>query len=289
MDERPFELELADVPPLTGDGPTRLHGVVHTASTPGPRPTVVICHGFKGFSSWGFFPPLAHLLAARGFTAIRFDFSGTGMRPGDDLVSDVDAFRRNTFSRERDELLALLERLDEIAPGIVDGRRLGLVGHSRGGAAVLLAAASEAWRQRLGAVVTWNAIGSFEGYLLHAETWRRDGVLPTENGRTGQRLELGVELLDDLEHHAAALDLEAAAARRRAPWLIVHGDADETVPLEQARRLHAAAGGEESDGVALEIIAGGSHTFGARHPFAGPTRELTAAMNATQVWLRRHL
>jgi len=37
------------------------------------------------------------------------------------------------------------------------------------------------------------------------------------------------------------------------------------------------------------LIPGANHTFGARHPFAGPTPQLIQAMNATQGWLRRYL
>ncbi|MEO1084051.1 MAG: alpha/beta fold hydrolase [Acidobacteriota bacterium] len=247
---------------------------------------MVVCHGFKGFMEWGFFPPLADLLAARGMTVIRFNYSGSGMTPGDDLVGDLEAFKRNTFSLERDETLRVLEAAEDLAPGRVDRGRMALLGHSRGGGAVLLAAAHAAWRTELRALVTWAAVATFDRYGLEArEQWRRRGALPLRNGRTGQELELGVELLEDVERNREALDLEAAAGRRGAPWLIVHGDDDETVPVAEAERLHGAAAGV----VELERIEGGSHTFGAKHPFAGPTRELTAAMNATQRWLRRHL
>ena len=102
---------------------------------------------------------------------------------------------------------------------------------------------------------------------------------------TGQDLELGIELLADLERQGAVLDLESAAARRKAPWLIVHGAEDETVPSAEAESLERAA----ADPRQLLIVAGGGHTFGARHPFAGPTRELITVMNGTQTWLRRHL
>ena len=71
---------------------------------PGPRPAVVICHGFKGFMQWGFFPHLGTLLAERGFVAVRFNLSGSGMRPGADRVDDPEAFRADTHSLEVEEL-----------------------------------------------------------------------------------------------------------------------------------------------------------------------------------------
>src|SRR5436305_1901013 len=96
--------------PFTLQGPSALlHGLVDLPDAPGERPAVVICHGFKGFMEWGFFPALVALLAERGYVAVRFNLSGTGMRPGDELVTDPDAFRANTYGRELAELLAVLD------------------------------------------------------------------------------------------------------------------------------------------------------------------------------------
>ncbi len=251
------------------------------------RPTAVICHGFKGFMEWGFFPPLAELLAERGFTVIRFNYSGSGMMPGDELVTDPDAFRSNTFSQELEETLQVLRAAGhEIAPGQVDRERIALIGHSRGGGASLLAAAHPEWRDQLRALVTWAGVGTFERFDETAkDPWRHNGAIPISNARTGQELELGIELLTDLEQNSAALDLKPAAAERQAPWLIVHGSGDATVPVTEAQQLDRAARAPRE----LLVVEGADHTFGARHPFAGPTPDLIAAMNATQSWLRRHL
>jgi pimeloyl-ACP methyl ester carboxylesterase len=71
----------------------------------------------------------------------------------------------------------------------------------------------------------------------------------------------------------------------RAPWLIVHGGEDETVPVAEGRRLAGLAGGPHE----LLVIPGAGHTFGRRHPFTGPTPQLIQAFNATQRWFRAHL
>jgi uncharacterized protein len=264
-----------------------LHGFVDLPDEPGQRPAVVVCHGFKGFMEWGFFPYLGTLLADRGFVVVRFDLSGAGRLPGDDLVTDPAAFRANTHGREVADLLAVLEATGEkIAPGRIDPARLGLFGHSRGGGNAVLAAARSPWRERVGALVTWAAVATFDRYTPEQkEDWRRDGELPVVNTRTGQQLALGLGLLEDLEAHAEDLDILAAAGVRRAPWLIVHGEDDESVPIFDGERLaEASSGGHE-----LLRIAGASHTFGARHPFVGPTPQLIEALNATQRWFRRHL
>lgn len=261
-----------------------LHGLIDLPEEPGERPAVVICHGFKGFQEWGFFPYLAHLLADRGFVVIRFNLSGAGMLPGDDLVTDPDAFTANTHGRELADLLAVLEAAGRtLAPGRVDRGRLGLFGHSRGGGCSILASAREPRLYQVRALVTWASVATFDRYTPEQkEAWRRDGQLPVVNARTGQRLALGLGLLEELETRKD-LDVLAAARTIRAPWLIVHGEEDGSVPVTDAERLADASPGE------LLRIAGADHTFGARHPFAGPTPQLIQALNATQLWFRRHL
>lgn len=264
-----------------------LHGLVDLPDLPGERPTVVICHGFKGFMEWGFFPYLAALLAERGFVAVRFNLSGTGMRPEDELVTDLDAFRDNTYRRELADLLAVLEATGEtIAPGRVDRGRIGLFGHSRGGGDAILAAARSPWLERLRALVTWASISTVDRFSPEQKAeWRRQGEMPAVNSRTGQRLALGLGLLAEMEEQSPDLDILAAAQTRRAPWLIVHGGEDESVPADEALRLAENAAGEKE----LRLISGANHTFGARHPFAGPTPQLIQALNATQRWYRSHL
>jgi pimeloyl-ACP methyl ester carboxylesterase len=264
-----------------------LHGVLDLPGQPGRRPAVVDCHGFKGFMEWGFHPYLADLLGARGFIVVRFNLTSAGMRPGDDLVTDEEAFARGTFGEDADEIQAVLAALaaGELTD-VVDPERLALLGHSRGGGTSLLTAASEAWRDRLRALVTWAGVGTFDRFGEKEKAmWRQLGALPVVNARTGQHLRLDVKLLDDGDARRDDYDLEAAAARRTAPWLQLHGDEDETVPVAEAHALAAAAGGEHE----LHLVAGGSHTFGAQHPFVGPTPQLIEVMNATQIWLRRHL
>ena len=83
-----------------------------------------------------------------------------------------------------------------------------------------------------------------------------------------------------------ALDIERAAASVKAPWLIIHGDQDEAVPIDEARRLETVSQGSE---VQLVVLEGAGHTFGAAHPFAGMTPHLQEAMDQTVGWFSRHL
>ena len=44
---------------LNGSDGGPLRGEVRTGGRGEERPAVLICHGFKGFKDWGFFPKLA--------------------------------------------------------------------------------------------------------------------------------------------------------------------------------------------------------------------------------------
>ncbi len=264
-----------------------IHGLVDLPSRPGPHPAIVVIHGFKGFMEWGFLPPLAELLSARGFAVIRCNLSGSGMRPGEDLASDIAGFRANSHLREVADIVRVLDNVGgKIAPGKIDLARIGLLGHSRGGGAAVLAASRPPWRDRLSALVTWAAVASFERYTEEQKAiWREQGELIVINGRTGQEMPLGIGLLEELEAQPDRLDILAAATRCNAPWLIVHGTEDEAVAVHDARDLADAFEGDGS----LEILLGSGHTFGARHPFAGPTPDLTRVFNLTQGWFRKHV
>lgn len=273
---------------LSFEGPAErpVHGAVHFPASTAPAPAIILCHGFKGFMEWGFHPHLATLLAERGYVAVRFNFPGSGMTPEDDLVTDIEAFRTATFTADLEALERIITSVGKtIAPGRVDSSRIGLFGHSRGGGIALLAAAGET-RGQVSALVTWAAVGTFDR-LDDAEkrAWRDQGAIPIVNARTQQELPLGVEVLNDLEAHREELDLSKAAAERKAPWLILHGEEDETVPIREAGQLHAAAASPAS----LLRIDQGSHTFNVSHPFTGPSPQLIEAMNATQSWFRKNI
>jgi pimeloyl-ACP methyl ester carboxylesterase len=279
-----------ELTPAESGLPGPLHGLIDlptdAAAIERQAPVVVLCHGFKGFAGWAFFPPLAALLAARGFAVVRFDFRGAGMALGEDRVTDLQAFREQTITGDVADLLAVVAALPRLGGDRFDLDRLGLLGHSRGGGAAIVAAARPELRDRLGALVTWAAVSRFDRLPAEeVERWRRTGSWLVVNARTGQELPVGLALLRDVESHREALDVRAAAARRRAPWLIVHGERDETVPVTEGDVLAAAA----APPCELLRLPEGDHTFGARHPFASPTPALIAAMNATQSWLIRHL
>jgi dienelactone hydrolase len=236
-----------------------IRGEAYPATT--PLGSVVICHGFKGFAHWAFFPYLARSLAESGLTAITFDFSGSGIGRDRETFTDPDAFGGNTFSKEMEDIGNVVDYARRMK--FIKGR-FGLFGHSRGGAmAILYAATPDA---EVKSLVTWAAIGRTTWWTPEeAIIWRKQGFAEVTNSRTGQVMRMGTELLDDVEINGSTkLNVAAAAAKIKMPWLIVHGTADETVPSTDAESLHELSIGTST----LRLIEGANHAFDARHPLS---------------------
>jgi dienelactone hydrolase len=221
--------------------------------------TVIVCHGFKGFAHWAFFPYLAQTLAENGLTAITFDFSGSGIGPDRESFTQPEAFAGNTLSREQEDLENLVDYARRMK--LINGK-FGLLGHSRGGGSAILFAAAAG--TDVSSLVTWAAI-SFPNRWSSEDvtTWRRRGHTDITNSRTGQIMRLETDILDDVEAHGKTkLNIEAAAGKIKVPWLIVHGTGDETVPSSEAERLHSLSPGLST----LRLIEGANHGFDAKHP-----------------------
>lgn len=221
--------------------------------------SVIVCHGFKGFARWAFFPYLSGALAQRGLTTITFDFSGSGIGRDRENFTEPEAFAHNTFTRELDDLEVIEDharRMNWI------GGKFGLFGHSRGGGMAILYTAAEG--SNVSSLVTWAAISYPNRWNPDdVATWRRRGFTEISNSRTGQTMRLETDLLDDVELHGKTkVNIEGAAGKIKVPWLILHGTADETVPSSEAESLHSKAKGVST----LRLIEESGHTFEAKHP-----------------------
>lgn len=248
-----------------------------------PRTAVVLCHGFKGFKDWAFFPSLARAIARRGHAAITFNLSTSGVGPDGKDFSALDLFARQTHSGNLDEIRAVLDAVGS-GPLFPDPpERVALFGFSRGGGEAVLAAADGT---AIDALVTWSAIASVErSPAEHIAAWERGETVHITNSRTHQEMPVGPEYWRDIVESGGSLDVLGAAARVRVPWLIAHGEEDETVPVDDARSLFDAAG----ENAELLLVEGASHTYGAAHPFAEIPAPLGAVASATLDWLDEQL
>ncbi len=199
---------------------------------------IILVHGFGlgGCRSCDFkerFTEFAAQLHGRGFNVLMFDLRGHGQS------SDA----RYTFGlREQRDVLGAVDFLRE--QGFQAGR-IGVLGSSMGGAASILATASE---PAIGALVTDSAFADLD-YLLQREFPRRSGLpawlLP------------GVYMMSQFvtgEDVSAARPEQAIGLIAPRPLLIIHGDADELVPVDHSARLAAAAPQAE-----IWVVPGATH------------------------------
>lgn len=246
---------------------TRLVGETLVPEGPPPRSGVVLVHGFRAFKDWAFLPWLATELAGRGHMVARFSFTGCGVGPTGDEITDLEAFQNNTISREVDELHKMLAACDtgDLFPR--PPRRISLVGHGRGGGAALIATAEAG---RVSHLATLSTMYRFDRWKPETVAeWRSNGVTYVLDTRSGRQLPIGLGLLDDFEDNRERLDLLKAASEVRVPWLVLHGEEDLTVPVDDARML-ARAG----QNTRMKLIDGAGHLYGVRHPMGDPTPAL---------------
>jgi pimeloyl-ACP methyl ester carboxylesterase len=240
------------------------------------RPAVIVVHGFKGFKDWGMFPPFSERLARAGVTAVTPNLSGSGVDDSGQFTFR-DQFAHNTFSAELEDLARVVDGLAGGDLGVAPPSRIGIVGHSRGGGIAVLQAARD---PRVRALATWAAISSVERWAPAEQTeWRQRGSKEIINARTGERLPLYPDVLDDIAHNAGGtLDILGAARRVAVPWLIAHGAEDESVSILEGRALSAANARVTTK---LLEVEGAGHTFGVVHPWKGSTPEFDRVADAS--------
>ncbi|MCX6167805.1 MAG: alpha/beta fold hydrolase [Ignavibacteriales bacterium] len=248
--------------------------------------TIIFVHGFKGFKDWGFGPYLGEYFANKGFFVITFNFSHNGIGDSKFEFTEIEKFEENTFSREVRELNELL---DSVRKGffkkIDPNSKVGLIGHSRGGAVAILSAAK---RNDVNAVVTWAAISKLDRYSLRQKNeWRKKGFFEIMNVRTKQMMRLNLSTLDDiLQNESSSLNLENALRNLNIPLLIAHGDQDLAVQISEAEMLY-----DWSDKSKTELfkIFGTGHTFDIVHPFSGTNAKFDKLLEETTKFFIKNL
>jgi alpha/beta superfamily hydrolase len=235
-----------------------LIGILHHPSTTHPTAAVVVCHGMESSKESEKLVALSRQLSERGILALRFDFGCSGESEG--------KFEDVTYSGEVEDLRAAYELVLKYRPN-----KIGILGSSMGGTVALLFAARE---KQVAAIVTIAAPVHPERFTERfltpeeARQWRTKGYIVYHEQR------LNVSLLDDLEK----IDVPGAARNVACPALVIHGDRDDTVPVEEGRELYAALGGAKK----LYILEG------ANHRLTEPAELQTAVAEAID-WLTQHL
>lgn len=225
-----------------------------------PRAFALFAHCFTCSGDLDALRRLASGLTERGIAVLRFDFTGLGSSEGE--------FANTDLSSNVDDLVAAADWLGEHhrAPQL-------LVGHSLGGAAVVLAARR---LPEVRAVVTIGAPSDTE-HLLHLFEGSLDEIAASGSAEIGvaeRRFTVGARLVDDLRRHTVT----ECAAELDAALLVLHSPDDRVVGIEHAERLHGAARYPKSF-VALD---------GADHLLGRP-EDAAFAASVIAAWADRHL
>ena len=250
------------------------------------NPCLIFVHGFKGFKDWGFGPYLAEYFSQNNFFVITFNFSLNGVGENKTEFTELDKFAENSLSREVEELNFVISSYYNGFFGEIDfERKVGLLGHSRGGAVVLLTGASN---EKVSAVATWSAISKLDRYSeRQKKDWEEVGFFEVLNSRTNQMMRMNYSFLEDIERNSEnSLNLEKAVLNLNKPLLIAHGDQDLAVPVAEANLIYEWADKNLSE---LFIIHNTGHTFNIQHPFAGTNEKFEKLLNKTNIFLTKHL
>lgn len=202
----------------------------------GSRQIVVIGHGVTGNKDRPFVLALAEGLAGAGIPALRFSFSGNGESEG--------KFEDSTITKEVEDLGSVIDALRDF--------EVIYAGHSMGGAVGVMRASQD---ERIRKLI------SLAG-MVHTQAFaeREFGQVKPGEGFMWDEpsCPLSQAYMDDLEQIGSVAEL---AGKIRVPWLLVHGSADDVVPIQDSYDI-AAKANEPKQLVAME---GANHVFAAPH------------------------
>jgi len=222
----------------------KISGILHFPERAKPR-VVVASHGLLSSKDSEKYIGLGERLSREGIAMLRFDFRGIGEsegRPEDDTVS-----RRITD---------LGSAIDFVRSHPALGRRIGLVGSSLGGYVSLFKASMD---REIRAMVIWAT--PFHLDDLKTKEQKDDYLLPAE------------AFFEDLPKHRLGAVLPGISH-----CLVVHGEADEAVPPDQAWEVFQGLGAPK------EI-----HTIeGADHRLTQPAHR-QRALDLTVEWFKKYL
>jgi hypothetical protein len=194
---------------------------------------VVLGHGVTGNNDRPFLVALSEGLEKAGLNVLRFSFAGNGRSEG--------RFQDAVITKEVDDLGRVIDALV--------GYSICYAGHSMGGAVGVLRASTDA---RIRYLISLAGMVDTRGFAQ-----REFGDVIPDKGLMWEDPDcpLSSAYMNDL----VALDTVVSRATQiSVPWLLVHGTADDVVPIEDSRMIFAQANEPKQ----LIELAGASHVFG---------------------------
>lgn len=230
-----------------------------------PKPIVIFCHGYKGFKDWGAWNLMAEAFADAGFFFLKFNFShngGTVEQPID--FPDLEAFGNNNYTKELTDLEVVIDWISTNQDFKNEAKTdaISLIGHSRAGGIVLLKSNEDV---RIKKVITLAGVSDYECRFPKGDDfqkWKEKGVYYVINGRTQQKMPHFYQFYEDFEKNKNRLNIQKATKNIQIPHLIIHGDLDNAVSIEEAKSLK-----KWNPKATFKIIENADHVFNVSHPW----------------------
>lgn len=194
----------------------KIYGELYLPAGEGPYPTVIMAHGFGGQCAHN--RPYAEVFAQNGIAACIFDFIGGG----NDIQSDGATTEMSVLTEASDMAVVLgaLAALDN-----VDSENIFLAGQSQGGFVASYVAGTQPEKVR-------GLVAIFPAYVL------QDDARERMEGRELPETEeiMGLLLGKIYAEDAMSFDIYDVIRNYPGPALLIHGTADELVPIDYSRR-----------------------------------------------------
>lgn len=200
----------------------KMRGVLSIPDAPGKHPCVVISHGLISSKESSKSVALADAFLAAGIASCRFDYHGCGESEGN--------LKDTTLSIRLSNLETVVEHVRR--QKIIDSRAIGLSGSSFGGSTTLLHASRDK---------------TIRCAILMATPYRLERRTDDELDQVG---------FTDIYEDFAKYDLLAEAGRV-SRCLVIHGENDETVPLEEGMAIYQNLLAPKR----FEVVKEGDHVF----------------------------
>lgn len=228
-------------------------------------PVVIYAHGINGFKDWGGMDLVAELFAKQGLAFLKFNFSKNGTTPENQIeFVDLEAYGNDNYLTRHNDLKQVIDFIMNREDLEFEINGIYLLGHSRGGTDAILYTPTDT---RINKLVTWAAPGEARtpwGKWTddEMEYWHKTGVKYLANSRTGQELPIYYQLYNEHKNSRQLLNVERSARMIEIPWLIAHGEEDESVFIKSAYDLK-----DWQPHAQTLIVKGAGHTFGRKHPW----------------------
>lgn len=220
------------------DADETIAGTLHEPDV-ATRNAVVLGHCFTCSRHTSILRDISKALVDGGIAALRFDFSGNGQSQG--------IFAETTYTKHIGEMTAAAQFMR--SKGY---EAFGLAGHSMGASIAVLSASRITGVKGICALAGRLAGTTAAGIFSRDQLSQLDRSGKLSFTSRGRELELKRDFFDDAERY----DVSGTVRDLKTPVIIVHGDADDIIPVKEAHDAAAL-----NPRVELEVIAGADHMF----------------------------